>query len=54
MCLDVVAKEYVEEVIEKKLSILSVVLIGETDLNRNSYGDSNAEILYYFPLLDIG
>ena len=44
MCLDVVAREYGGEVGEK-LSILSVVLIVDFYLNRNSYGDSCAEIL---------
>ena len=45
MCLDVVAREYRGEVVDKKLSILHDVLIVDSDLNRKSYGDSYAEIL---------
>ena len=45
MFLDLLAREHGGQIVEK-LSILSVDLILETDLNRNSYGDSYAKILY--------
>ena len=45
MFLDILAREYGGEAVDK-LSILSVAVILDSDLNRNRHGDSYAEILY--------